>query len=149
MGESGLFWVPPFFSKMILLCSKCNTQKDEDHFYRHPKMLSGFQSRCKDCTRSASKASYRADPIPTKVRAAERQRKVQIRTPSWSDKSEIYRIYRESQQLTLSTGVQHHVDHIIPINSDLVCGLHTEANLQIITAEENMRKSNHLLHEIL
>ena len=36
----------------------------------------------------------------------------------------------------------HHVDHEIPINHSLVCGLHCVANLQYLTADDNLRKSN-------
>lgn len=44
--------------------------------------------------------------------------------------------------LTLSTGMTHHVDHIIPINGVSVSGLHVAGNLQILTATDNIRKSN-------
>jgi 5-methylcytosine-specific restriction endonuclease McrA len=40
-------------------------------------------------------------------------------------------------------GIEYCVDHIIPIAHPDVCGLHTFANLQIITSEENRKKGQH------
>lgn len=57
-------------------------------------------------------------------------------TPKWANKDEINRIYAEAKRL----GV--HVDHIVPLNNPMVCGLHVEANLQLLSATENIRKGN-------
>lgn len=50
-----------------------------------------------------------------------------------------------ARELSASTGISHHVDHIIPINGENVSGLHVWNNLRVITAIENQRKSNKLV----
>ena len=62
--------------------------------------------------------------------------------PSWANKTEINRVYLQARHLTVTTGVRHEVDHIIPSNHPLVCGLHVESNLQILTETDNQKKSN-------
>ena len=71
-----------------------------------------------------------------------RSSRVRQATPPWADTAAILAVYEQRLILSQSTGVLYHVDHIIPLHHPLVCGLHVEYNLQIITAEENLRKSN-------
>lgn len=40
-------------------------------------------------------------------------------------------------------GIPFHIDHIVPLTSDYVCGLHCPFNLQVIPAEENINKGNY------
>jgi len=56
-------------------------------------------------------------------------------TPPWVNQSDIIEIYE-----TCPDG--HHVDHIIPLRHDLVCGLHVPWNLQHLPAYDNLTKSN-------
>jgi hypothetical protein len=72
----------------------------------------------------------------------ERRKKRDKSMPPWADKKAIRNIYFEARRLTAETGIKHEVDHIIPSNHPLVCGLHVENNLQILTEFENILKSN-------
>ena len=62
--------------------------------------------------------------------------------PTWSDPQAIKNIYKKALEATKKTGIKHEVDHIYPLQSKYMCGLHVETNLQILTKSENSAKSN-------
>jgi hypothetical protein len=64
--------------------------------------------------------------------------------PAWANFEAIRDFYAEAARLTRETGVRHEVDHYYPLQGKLVCGLHCEANLQVITKTENLRKRNRM-----
>ncbi len=65
------------------------------------------------------------------------------RTPKWLtafDKLKIQCIYSIAAMLTRHNEEPWHVDHVIPLQGDLVSGLHVPSNLQVMRGVENVRK---------
>jgi hypothetical protein len=87
---------------------------------------------------------------PDKVNAAVSKRRAKRlnATPIWADEKKIEGFYKEAKELEKKTGIKYHVDHIIPLISDRVCGLHVEYNLQVLPYYENIAKSNKLLENV-
>lgn len=98
--------------------------------------------------RNREKASRNAcewakkNPEKSSLRAAEYRAKRRSAIPSWANRKEILEFYVEAKRISKETGVLHSVDHIVPLKSDLVCGLHCQENLRIITHSENCAKQN-------
>lgn len=66
-------------------------------------------------------------------------------TPSWANHTTIKLIYKTAKDMEKRSGIKYHVDHIIPLRSKIVCGLHCENNLQILTADDNRKKYNKVI----
>ncbi len=61
---------------------------------------------------------------------------------AWRNKFYVREIYSLARLRTRLLGIVHHVDHIVPVVHPLVCGLHNEFNLAVLTGKENILKSN-------
>lgn len=66
--------------------------------------------------------------------------------PVWADSEfeqfAIKHTYDVAKLRTRMTGIAWHVDHIVPIRSKKVCGLHCMANMQVIPGAVNHSKGN-------
>lgn len=60
----------------------------------------------------------------------------------WADIEKMVAFYRVCATLNELGIGKFVVDHIVPLNSPFVCGLHTHDNLQIVTLRHNRGKSN-------
>lgn len=153
---------------VLCICNTCLVEKEEILFCRK---RGKYTSQCKDCKRikeaiwrnqNKDKISlknqkhwlqYKETDIYKEVNERKcrkyrqthkelfrfytsERRCLQINaTPSWVDMEQIKQIY-------LKCPAGYEVDHIIPLNHSLVCGLHTPDNLQYLLIKENRSKSN-------
>jgi len=92
--------------------------------------------------KKASREWARANPHLVCQQAAKRRAVSRRATPKWANRFFIQEAYHLAALRTKVTGIDWHVDHIVPLNSSLVCGLHCEANLAVILAGHNLSKSN-------
>jgi len=79
------------------------------------------------------------------ARHARRRAAKRNRIPKWVDKSHMWLIkeaYELAQIRTKQFGFSWHVDHVYPLQGELVSGLHVIENLQVIPGIENIKKKN-------
>lgn len=98
----------------------------------------------KERKREADKKFYENNRALVNSYKAKRRAVVLKASPPWLTAEMIDQIrkhYAEAERLTRETGVEYEVDHIVPLQGKIVCGLHVPWNLRVITAVENNRRS--------
>lgn len=88
------------------------------------------------------KEYYKKNPFVRRLKTAMYRAAMNKAIPGWASLDEIKKIYEKAKAMTDETGIQYEVDHVIPLRGKNVCGLHCHTNMQILTAEENIAKSN-------
>lgn len=135
-------------------CSHCKKTKPKTEEFFHASRLA-FSNRkmivCKICSNKRtikyskrnpekSRARHEAWRFKNKghVRHLSRLRKSMVKraTPNWFEFEMVKKIY------DMSFVYGFDVDHIVPITSKLVCGLHCHANLQLLHKSINSSKKN-------
>ncbi len=88
----------------------------------------------------------RNKPKVAALRAANRARRKQAARFTEADVFVASEAYDLAKKRSHATGISWEVDHVIPLSSKIVCGLHCAANIQVIPASVNRRKSNKVHH---
>lgn len=138
------------FHGLASVCEQCKPKRDLkracDWYEKNKDRKRDYDERRRadkrHLYREASKRfrdSHREEKL---AETSSRRRRVRNNTPKWADMRKIKGLYLEAAKMNKG-GVKYHVDHIVPLNGKLVSGLHVHYNMRIITADENIRKSNH------
>lgn len=101
-----------------------------------------YGERWRDRNKDRIKAYRKENAGLYAFHAARRRKQVSRATPRWAELDKIKALYERASALSTLTGIEHDVDHIVPLVNDAVCGLHCLANLQVITSDDNARKHN-------
>jgi hypothetical protein len=119
-------------------------RKDNMHWFREHDAKRRQKPERKEY-HNANERKNRKQPHRRVTRAAERMARIASqlqRTPKWVDLKAIKKFYDVSHWMTEVTGIEHHVDHILPLNGRLVSGLHIAENLRVLPGPENLAKGS-------
>lgn len=98
-----------------------------------------------EARKAKAKRWRESNPHKVTYHAAKRRADVENRTPFWLTEIDfklMSDIYAEAKRISFKTGEIYHVDHIIPLRGKKVSGLNVPSNLQILSASENLKKTN-------
>lgn len=101
-----------------------------------------FRERNPEYIRGKDRRYRLQNPHQRAFREAKRRAIAKRATPKWANDFFMTEIYDLARLRTKLTGIKWHVDHIVPLKSDVVCGLHCEHNMRVVPAVVNLSKHN-------
>ena len=146
------------------VCKSCEKVRQADRYLSNRdevlERTKAYGKANRHITRKASKNYYdrnreasiqrkmdwcKQNPDKAAASAANYRAKKKQATPLWltgAHREEILRFYEHSKECGMLTGDDYHVDHIVPLAGENVCGLHVPWNLQVLPSDINIAKSN-------
>jgi hypothetical protein len=113
-----------------------NPEKLRALYLRRADKQSAWVSDNRDRVRAAAKRWRSRNQHIRRMDSRLRKTARKMAQPPWMKRCELEPIYRQA----VASGLV--VDHIVPLRSKIVCGLHVPWNLQLLTPIENSKKSN-------
>ncbi len=114
----------------------------EDNSERQKEYDKDYEARNREARKEKNKKWRENNPEKYKLNKDEYLSRKTSATPQWYEAALVKQIYLKRDELSKLWGFQLHVDHVIPLQGENVCGLHCWDNLQILEATLNISKSN-------
>lgn len=147
-------------------CCACNVMHVEGWRAENPAKVREYDARWRESNLEKAKASvlkwhgenrdrvqeavrnwYAKNPHARTAKEAKRRASKRLRVPAWFGELDAF-VMREAAKLAQLrkkiSGIEWHVDHMIPLSARKASGLHCAANLQVIPAALNTKKMNRL-----
>lgn len=143
------------------LCTRCQASKPLLDFALRAKSADGHTAACRACINLDKWTKYQVDPTErqaatsraTAVRQARfaddpaykrafnmwgSTKKRDTKIPPWVAITDFVPVCKKA----IKAGTGYELDHVIPLNGDLVCGLHVPTNLRVVKKAVNQAKGN-------
>ena len=119
--------------------------KDNKQDYIRRAKEANWQGNNRDKVNARARAKWAENPAVGICKNANRRAARLNATPPWLTEKQLHDItviYNACAKVSERTGKPHHVDHVVPLQGENICGLHVSWNLAIIPAKMNLSKSN-------
>jgi hypothetical protein len=137
------------FFRWMRRCKEChnaicraNYRKNAEHVKQRVKIYDATRPERTAYQREYAKSHFQRNKPLHNARGKQRRAIQRRAMPAWANTELIKEYYFAADLLSMCTGEWYHVDHVVPLQSELVCGLHWEGNMQILTGPENISKGN-------
>lgn len=121
-------------------------EQSREYYRKNTELVKAIQARYRLRTLAQAQARVKAYRLkyPERRAASEAKRRAAKlnATPIWANQFFIEETYDLAKRRSKATGIEWEVDHTVPLQSDIVCGLHTHDNLRVIPKFVNISKGN-------
>jgi hypothetical protein len=150
--EENLFHFNTSAKKYNNVCSDCwhknRNESNANNLERNTAVKKAWAKRNKNKVIEARKKWKEENIGKVKADKARQKERVKQATPKWLSPLQLAAIEHAYFMADLRSQCfddRYHVDHVIPLRGENVCGLNVPWNLEVIKASENLQKGNKLL----